>query len=114
MMIVVYPAFLLMHDHGNFNSILLGQVMLGLVLGIYLAPVPALLVECFPTSVRYTGMSLSYNLCAILGGLIPMVSTWLIATTGSNDSIMYIIITSGMMSLIGLLTYRDKWQDELN
>ncbi len=114
MMIVVYPAFLLMHDHGNFNSILLGQVMLGLVLGIYLAPVPALLVECFPTSVRYTGMSLSYNLCAILGGLIPMASTWLIATTGNNDSIMYIIITSGVLSLIGLATYRDKWQDELN
>jgi MHS family proline/betaine transporter-like MFS transporter len=114
MMIVVYPAFLLMHDHGNFNSILLGQVMLGLTIGIYLAPVPALLVECFPTSVRYTGMSLSYNLCAILGGLVPLVSTWLIATSCSNDSIMYIIIISGLLSLVGLITYRDKWQDELN
>jgi len=43
-----------------------------------------------------------------------MASTWLIATTGNNDSIMYIIIASGLLSLIGLATYRDKWQDDLN
>jgi MHS family proline/betaine transporter-like MFS transporter len=114
MMAVIYPAFQLMHNHDSFEMILLAQVMMGLALGFYLAPVPALLVECFPTSVRYSGMSLSYNLCAILGGLIPMVSTWLIARTGNIDSIMFIIIGSGLVSLVGLATYRDKWRDDLN
>jgi MHS family proline/betaine transporter-like MFS transporter len=113
-LIVLYPAFQLMHAHDNFNAILSAQILLGLALGIYLAPVPALLVECFPTSVRYSGMSLSYNLCAILGGLTPMAATWLIGTTGNNDSIMVIIAVSGLLSAIGVYTYQDKWDKPLH
>jgi MFS transporter, MHS family, proline/betaine transporter len=113
MLIIIYPAFLLMHAHDDFYSILAAQVMLGFVLGIYLAPIPTVLVESFPTSIRYTGMSLAYNLCAILGGLTPMLSTWLIGATGNNDAIMYIIIASALASLMGLLTYHDRWREPL-
>jgi MHS family proline/betaine transporter-like MFS transporter len=113
MMIAIYPLFQLLHAHDSFYSILAAQVMLGMILGIYIAPVPAVLVESFPTSIRYTGMSLAYNFCAILGGLTPMVSTWLIGYTGNNDSIMFIIIGTAVASTIALLTYRDKWQEPL-
>jgi MHS family proline/betaine transporter-like MFS transporter len=113
MFVIIYPAFQLMHIHDNFYAILAGQVMLGLILGIYLAPVPAVLVELFPTSIRFTGMSLSYNLCAILGGLTPMLSTWLISETGNNDSIMYIILGAGTASFITLLFYRDRWKEPI-
>lgn len=113
-LLVLYPAFQLMHVHTSFMSILIAQITLGLALGIYLAPVPALLVECFPTSVRYSGMSLSYNLCAILGGLTPMAATWLIGATGNNDSIMYIIVVAGVLSTLGILSYTDKWDKPLH
>ncbi|MBN8543103.1 MAG: MFS transporter [Alphaproteobacteria bacterium] len=113
MFVVIYPAFQLMHAHSDFYSILAGQVLLGLALGVYLAPVPAVLVELFPTSIRFTGMSLSYNFCAILGGLTPMLSTWLIAETGNNDSIMYIIIGAGLASFLTLLTYHDRWREPI-
>jgi MHS family proline/betaine transporter-like MFS transporter len=113
MLIAIYPAFQLMHDHDSFYHILGAQVMMGLIIGIYLAPVPALLVESFPTSIRYTGMSLAYNLCAIVGGLTPMLSTWLISSTGNNDAIMFVIIGSAFASLIGLYVYKDRWQEPL-
>ena len=114
MMLVLYPAFQLMHMHDSFYYILVAQMLLGVTLGVYLAPVPALLVECFPTSVRYSGMSLSYNLCAILGGLTPMAATWLIGATGNNDSIMYILVMAGVLSTIGVLSYTDTWNKPLH
>lgn len=112
MLIAVYPAFLLMQT-GVFLNILIAQVVLAMILGWYLAPMPAMLVEVFPTSIRYTGMSLSYNCCAILGGLTPAAAEWLINTTGSTISTMWIIIASGVLSFIALVIYKDRWRDPL-
>lgn len=112
MLVLVYPAFQLMQQR-EFYAILIGQTMLGFIHGIYLAPIAAVLVELFPTRVRYTGMALSYNLCAILGGFTPMISTWLINYTGHNTSIMYIIVATAVASMITLLLYRDRWREPL-
>lgn len=112
MFILVYPAFQLMAE-GSFMSITLGQCILAFILGCYLAPIPAMLVELYPTSIRYTGMSLSYNLCAIIGGMTPAFSAYLIQKTGNNGSIMYLLIIAGVLSLITLATYKDKWRDAL-
>ena len=47
--------------------------------GVY----PATLTELFPTSARYTGTSIAYNICfAILGGTFPLLATWLVGATG--------------------------------
>jgi hypothetical protein len=35
------------------------------------APVAAFLVELFPARIRYTSMSLPYNINSITGGLLP-------------------------------------------
>jgi MHS family proline/betaine transporter-like MFS transporter len=60
-----YPVFYLLTT-GSFQNALLGQVIFGIFLGFYLAPVPATLVELFPTSVRFTGLALSYNISAAI------------------------------------------------
>jgi MHS family proline/betaine transporter-like MFS transporter len=93
--------------------VLIAQVILGLILGIYLAPVPAVLVEIFPTSIRYTGMSLAYNFCAILGGFTPSVAEYLIRETGSTTGIMYLLIFAGVVSFIALVFYKDRWREAL-
>jgi MHS family proline/betaine transporter-like MFS transporter len=114
LLVSIYPIFqMLNHSGGDFNQILMAQMALGMIIGIYLAPVPALLVESFPTSIRFTGMALSYNICAIVGGLTPAVSTWLISTTGNNDSIMFVLVGSAVASLLGLMVYKDRWQEPL-
>lgn len=113
MFVLVYPAFQLMAE-GSFLSITIAQCILAFILGCYLAPIPAMLVELYPTSIRYTGMSLSYNLCAIIGGMTPAFSAYLIKETGNNGSIMYLLIIAGILSLITLATYKDKWRDALS
>lgn len=112
MIIAVYPAFQLMQT-GIFANIVMAQALLAMILGWYLAPMPALLVEIFPTSVRYTGMSLSYNFCAILGGFTPAIAQWLIGNTGDQTSIMWIIVGAGLLSMIALLVYKDRWREPL-
>lgn len=112
MLVLTYPMFLVMQS-GIFMNVLAAQVVLALILGWYLGPIPAMLVEVFPTSVRYTGMSLAYNLCAILGGCIPSVAEWMINTTSSNISIMWLIIGAGISSFISLIVYKDRWREPL-
>ncbi len=112
MLAAVYPAFFMMQT-GDFMFILVAQSVLAMIVGWYLAPTPAFLVEVFPTSIRYTGMSLSYNLCAILGGLTPYAAQHLISHTGDNMSIMWIIIVAGICSFVALAIYKDNWREPL-
>jgi MHS family proline/betaine transporter-like MFS transporter len=113
MMVLIYPAFQLMQT-GEFWLVAAGQAMLAFVLGWYMAPIPALLVELFPTRIRYTGMSLSYNLCAILGGFTPAFAEKLIFETNDNTSIMYLMIAAGVGSFIALYAYKDDWRAKLS
>ena len=101
-------------DHpATFMNVLIAQVGMALILGWYLGPIPATLVEIFPTSVRYTGMSLAYNLCAIIGGFTPSFAEYLIRVTGSNTSIVWLMIGAGVLSFIFIFTYKDKWREPL-
>lgn len=46
-------------------------------------PIAAFLVELFPTSIRYTSMSLPYHIGnGVFGGLTPLIGTALVAATG--------------------------------
>ncbi len=41
------------------------------------------MAEMFPTKVRYTGLSVSYNIAlALFGGTAALIATWLISCTG--------------------------------
>jgi MHS family proline/betaine transporter-like MFS transporter len=97
----------------DFMSVLIGQCIIALIIGWYLGPIPATLVEMFPTSIRYTGMSLAYNLCAIFGGFTPSIAEWMIRGTHNNMSIMWLIIGAGMASFISISLYKDRWREPL-
>lgn len=112
MLLVTQPVFTMIQS-GLFMDVLIGQCILALIIGWYLGPMPAVLVEIFPTRVRYTGMSLSYNLCAIAGGFTPSLAEWMIRDTGSKTSIMWLLIGSGIISFIAVFTYKDKWKEPL-
>ncbi|MCH1883831.1 MHS family MFS transporter [Agrococcus sp. ARC_14] len=59
--------------------ILLGIVLGLIVHGLMYAPQPALMAEMFPTRVRYTGVSLGYQVTSIFAGsLSPFIATSLL------------------------------------
>lgn len=107
-LVVVLPLFM-SFESGNYRQILSLQLILAFLIGCYLGPVPALLVEMFPTSVRYSGMAIPYNLTAtIFGGTTPMVCVWLIDRTGDTTSIAFYVMFCCVCSFIALAKYKDR------
>ena len=65
--------------YGSPSTFLLGQIMLGIPLGMSLGLQGAMVVEIFPLRTRVTSMSFAYSITlALAGGLMPIVATWLI------------------------------------
>jgi MFS transporter, MHS family, proline/betaine transporter len=111
--IVTFPVFKLMLM-GGFIYPLIGQSIFGIALGCYMGPVPAALVELFPTSIRFTGLALSYNVSAALfGGTAPFVYLFLIKFTGSIFAPAFYIIAFVIITIIILTRYKDPYKKEL-
>jgi MFS transporter, MHS family, proline/betaine transporter len=112
-LILTYPTMQLML-RPELSWIVLGQAFFAIVVSIYIGPIPAILVEMFPTRVRYSGMALSYNICAALfGGTAPMVNQWLITTTGNKLAMAWYVVACAAISLFSLYFYRDQYQESL-
>lgn len=86
-------------DLGVIACLSLGLGMMGLTYG----PLGTVLSELFPTSVRYTGSSLAFNLAGIFGAsLAPYAATWL-ATNYGLASVGGYLAAAATLSLVALL-----------
>ncbi|MFC9220733.1 MFS transporter [Streptomyces hygroscopicus] len=63
----------------------IGICLVGITGAMNYAILAGLLAAAFPVSVRYTGISLSYQLCsALIGGTAPLVGEWLLRWAGGS------------------------------
>ncbi len=77
----------------------------GGIVGLLAGPRPAMLAEMFPTSVRYTGLGLSYSLSnAVFSGCAGLIITGLIKQTGNLDIPAWYVMITAMISIFALLT----------
>jgi len=107
------PLFTLML-RADLASIALAQGLFTVILGIYMGPTPAILVEIFPTRIRATGMALSYNVSAALfGGTAPMACQWLLDTTGNSYAIPGYVMVCAAVTSVAVFFYRDRRLEEL-
>ena len=84
---------------GAVATLAIGLGLMGLTYG----PLGTVLSELFPTAVRYTGSSLTFNLAGIFGAsLAPYIATWLANTYGLRF-VGYYLTGAAVLSLIGLL-----------
>ena len=72
-------------------------------------PIAAMLVEMFPTRIRYTSMSLPYHIGnGWFGGLLPTTAFAIVAQTGNMyNGLWYPIIVAGMTFVIGMLFIKE-------
>jgi metabolite-proton symporter len=74
------------------------------LMGFTYGPLGTALSELFPTAVRYTGSSLTFNLAGILGAsLAPYAATWLARQYGLRY-VGYYLTFSALLTLVGLIT----------
>lgn len=76
----------------------LAFLILGLsIMGLGYGPLGTILSELFPTSVRYTGASLTFNLAGIFGAsLAPYAATWLATEFGIAAVGGYMAVAAGL------------------
>jgi MHS family proline/betaine transporter-like MFS transporter len=111
--VLAYPLFLLL-SAGNVLYALGAQAIFAIGLAMLFAPLPATLVELFPTKVRLSAMSLGYNLgFSIFGGTAPLVATYLIKETGSIMAPSIYLIFSALVSLFVFLKIRETHREPL-
>jgi metabolite-proton symporter len=88
---------------GTMLAMAIGMSLVGLAYG----PLGTVLSELFPTPVRYTGSSLTFNLAGIFGAsLAPYAATWL-ATSYGLQAVGYYLSASTVLTLIGLALARE-------
>lgn len=116
MIFYAFPYFWLLEQRSIIT--LLFATILGL--GVIWAPITAVLgtmfSEIFDAKVRYTGVSLGYQIgAAVAGGTAPLVATWLLVQFNNSyvPVALYIILTS-IISLIAVYTVKDKSKQELD
>lgn len=75
-------------------------VQVFLVTMVY-GPIAAFLVELFPTSIRYTSMSVPYHIGnGVFGGLVPFVATWLADLTKDKFAGLYYPIGVALLTFV--------------
>jgi MFS family permease len=84
------------------------MMIIGLgLMGLSFGPLGTTLSELFPTAVRYTGSSLSFNLAGIFGAsLAPYIATWLARNYGL-EYVGYYLSGAAALTFIGLLAIRE-------
>lgn len=101
--LTAWPIFALIGT-GQQLAIILG-VALFLALGhaLVYAPLPALYCELFPTAVRYSGISIGYQMASILlAGFMPALASALVLWSGGTWAVVLIIIASTIVAMISV------------
>ena len=90
-----------MMNTGNYLPIM-GAVILGLIIHAFMyAPQPAIMAEMFPTRMRYSGVSLGYQVTSIVAGsLAPAIATWLLDEFDSWLPIAIYLAAASVITLI--------------
>jgi metabolite-proton symporter len=95
---------------GALGMMAIGQILMGLTYG----PLGTLVSELFPTSVRYSGSSLAFNLAGIVGAsAAPYIATWLAKTYGLQY-VGYYLCLATVLTIAGLLMIRETKDDDLH
>ena len=94
-------------DPAKINKPLVVAILTLLVIYVTMVygPIAAMLVELFPTRIRYSSMSLPYHIGnGWFGGLLPTIAFGMVAQSGNIfNGLWYPIIIAGITFVIGML-----------
>ncbi|MBM1183899.1 Sugar transporter [Pseudomonas lundensis] len=93
----------------NQPMVVLVMVMLTLIATMTYGPLAAVMVELFPTRIRYTSMSLPYHIGnGWFGGFLPTVSFALVVYTGDIFyGLWYPVLITGVSLVVGMLCLKE-------
>ena len=106
------PMFEFVNLAPSLRSMIVFQVVFGLIISLYEGPILAALSRLFPPRLLSTGIAVSYNLAVIsFGAFSASTITWLISMTGNNVAPAFYVIATALLSLISVLLWRPMGAD---
>jgi MHS family proline/betaine transporter-like MFS transporter len=107
-LLLAWPLFAVATNHHDWQ--LRGwEVLFAIAQSMVSGPMPAMLMEQFPTAVRCTASSISYNAAmTLLGGTGPMIVVYLIAISGVPTAPSWYVIATSIAAAIGILAARER------
>ncbi|UYQ79230.1 MHS family MFS transporter [Glutamicibacter sp. JL.03c] len=91
------------------HGIILAAIVLGLAVhALMYAGQPAIMAEMFPTRMRYSGVSLGYQVTSIVAGsMAPIIATWLLKVYGSWVPVAGYIVFAALVTLVAVFFMRE-------
>lgn len=109
-LVLAWPIFQLIVTLRSVVALIIAIAMLGVIMAFYFAPLPGLLSSMFPADIRGSGLSVTYNVgVTLLGGIAPLVLTWLLQVTGSLNAPSLYYMAIAVLSLVGLYVVRTRY-----
>lgn len=107
LIVLAIPSMLLIGS-GNDWLIFLGLMTLGVALVCFTSSMPSTLPALFYTPVRYSALSISFNLSvSLFGGTTPLVTAWLVSRTGDPLVPAYYLMGAAAIGVVTMLTVRE-------
>lgn len=104
--LILLPAMFLLIQTGNYWLAMLGMVLATAPHAMYYAALAGVLAQLFPTTIRYTGISVAYQVStALFAGTAPFLSQALLNATGTIWTVVglglfYVVLSAVCMSLL--------------
>lgn len=113
LIIFSYPLFYLFNLN-NMTLVVVSYMIFSIFFGCIPSAYSSILCGLFPTSLRYSGIALSYNLAyALIGGLSPLICTVAIQVTGSVLAPAWYVMFIAAIAASACWLGRKKTADEL-
>ena len=98
----ICPFLVVVIGRGNPTTALISQMLMGVTLSCWGAPMIAWLVESFEPEARLTSVAVGYNLAqATIGGLTPALATFIVDAVGPTSP-GFLLTGLATISLLGL------------
>ncbi|KAF1006121.1 MAG: Proline/betaine transporter [Luteibacter sp.] len=103
MLLLAIPCMLLVGT-GNDLLIFAGLMVLGVVLVCFTSTMPSTLPALFYTPVRYSALSIAFNVSvSLFGGTTPLVTAWLVERSGDPLVPAYYLMGAAVIGVITML-----------
>ncbi|TDD35594.1 MFS transporter [Saccharopolyspora elongata] len=107
------PAFLLLNT-GKTGLVVVGLAMVGIPVALYMGALASTFPALFPTSHRYGGLGMSYNISvAVFGGTAPLFIESLIRWSGHHMFAAYYLIAMSVVGVIVVATLKESARQAL-
>jgi MFS family permease len=92
---------------GNTVCVALFLIIELFLMGFTFGPMGALLPEIFPTAVRYTGASISYNIGGIIGASVAPFIAQMLVEQGGLGWVGYYVSVAALLSFIAVYSMKE-------